>query len=127
METTATATRTDQVSRYLATWNETDADRRLEMIAELWEETGSYTDPLFAVRGVTQIHELIGGFQAQYPGLTFVQTGEVEVHHNLARFTWDLVSSTGDIQAKGTDIALFAESGRLSAIAGFFDQAPILD
>jgi hypothetical protein len=122
----ATATRTDQVSRYLETWNETDADLRLEAIADLWDENGSYTDPLFAVRGVMQIHELIGGFQAQYPGLTFAQTGEVEAHHNLARFTWDLMTPAGDVIAKGMDVALFAEDGRISAIAGFFDQAPVL-
>jgi hypothetical protein len=122
----ATTTRTEQISRYLQTWNETNAERRLQTIAEIWEESGSYTDPLFAVRGVSQIDELIGGFQQQYPGLTFVQTGEPEVHHNLARFTWDLVAPDGEIGAKGTDIALFAENGRIEAIAGFFDQAPVL-
>lgn len=121
-----TVNRAQLVSRYLEVWNETDADRRQSMVNVTWETDGSYTDPLFAVRGHDQIAGLIGGFQHQYPGLRFVQTGDVESHHNLARFTWDLVTLEGHIVAKGMDVALIAPDERLTAVAGFFDQAPDL-
>ena len=122
----ATANRTDLVSTYFKIWNEKDNSSRLAKIQELWEEDGSYTDPLHAVRGHSQISELMGGFHQKYPGFTFVGTGEVDAHHNFARFTWDLVTLSGDIVAKGTDIALFSDDDRIIGLGGFFDQAPAL-
>jgi len=41
--------------RYMAVWNEPDAERRRQAVAALWTEDGTYTDPLAAVEG----HEAI--------------------------------------------------------------------
>ena len=121
-----TVNRSNLVSRYIEDWKETDSDRRQSMLNSTWEPDGSYTDPMFAVRGHEEIGGLITGFQHQYPDLRFVHTVEVESHHNLARFTWELVTLEGHIVAKGMDVVLVATDGRLTAVAGFFDQAPDL-
>jgi hypothetical protein len=114
------------VSTYLDAWNEADSDARTGLIAAFWAPDATYVDPLFDVSGAYQFDALIGGFQQQYPGLTFVQTGEVEHHHDLVRFTWDLVTPVGDIIAKGTDVGRIDGDGRFNSICGFFDQAPVL-
>jgi hypothetical protein len=126
MEATTTNTVVTLVENYLTCWNETDPARRQALIATTWEPDATYTDPLFAVAGSDQINDLIGGFQQQYPGLSFVQTGQIEAHHNLVRFTWDLVAPTGDVIAKGADVGIVSDAGRISGIGGFFDQAPVL-
>jgi hypothetical protein len=37
----------DLLERYLACWNETDAEARRALIAANWSEHPHYTDPLF--------------------------------------------------------------------------------
>ena len=41
----------EMVERYLAAWNEKDAERRRELVDALWTEDGSYTDPLADATG----------------------------------------------------------------------------
>jgi hypothetical protein len=54
----------DLVQRYLETWNETDPDRRLAAIEDVWAEVATYVDPLANVAGRTQISNLIGAVHA---------------------------------------------------------------
>jgi hypothetical protein len=56
---------TELVDRYLAVWNEPDADARGRAVAELWTEGGGYTDPLAAVEGPAAINGLIGAAREQ--------------------------------------------------------------
>ena len=114
------------VARYIAIWNETDADRRRELIAATWTADGRYDDPVLSAEGPDGIDAMVGGFHRQFPGLTFVRTGEIEHHHDRLRFTWDLLDASGQRQAAGTDVATVAADGRLRDVAGFFDQAPVL-
>src|SRR5437763_141393 len=37
---------TELVDRYIASWNETDAGRRRDLVAGVWTENASYVDPL---------------------------------------------------------------------------------
>ena len=39
-------TLTDLIDRYIATWNETDAGRRRDLIAQTWTEGANYLDPM---------------------------------------------------------------------------------
>ena len=121
METT-----TDVIDRYFAIWNETDADSRRALIAQTWTEGCRYTDPVAEAEEPDGIEAMVGGFQEQFPGLTFVRTGEPERHHDRIRFTWDLMHPEGDRIAAGTDVAVVSPDGRLHDVTGFFDQAPVL-
>ena len=67
----------------------------------------------------------IGGAQAQFPGYEFTPTGTAEGHHNVVRFTWDLVSrADGSAPAAGFDVITLAEDGRISTVTGFLDRLP---
>ena len=124
-ESNAAATMGRVVDRYLAAWNEPDADARRLAVAELWTEDGTYTDPLAAVRGHEDIGEAIGGAREMFPGHVFRQIGGADAPHNVVRFGWELVPDDGgESVVVGFDVAVVAEDGRLRDVYGFLDKAP---
>ena len=108
------------VARYLETWNETDQAARRKAIDELWAEDGVYTDPIAVAAGRDQIAAAIGAVQAQFPGLAFTLAGQVDAHHDIARFTWSL----GDDLVVGFDVLVLDAGGRISRVHGFLDKVP---
>src|SRR4051812_48959647 len=78
------------VECYLAPWNETDPAKRRELIERVFSEDAIYTDPLGAVRGTDGLDQFIAGAQRQFAGLVFTLGGQVDGHHDIARFTWHL-------------------------------------
>jgi hypothetical protein len=116
---------TDVVKRYLSTWNETDAAVRRAAIAEIWAEDGVYTDPLATVTGREGFNAVIEGAQRQFPGFTFRLLGDVDDHHDIARFQWELVpAGGGEAPVIGFDTAVVDERGRIREIYGFLDKVP---
>jgi hypothetical protein len=116
----------DLARDYLAIWNEVEPDRRREMIERTWSADATYTDPMFEAAGHDGIDALVAGFQHQFPGVIFRQIRETESHHDRARFSWEVVTATGNVAAAGTDIVVI-RSGKLQTVTGFFDRAPVLD
>ncbi len=114
---------TDLIDRYIATWNETNADRRRELIARTWTEDATYLDPLMCGEGQAGIDSMIQGVQAQFPGLQFRRTSEVDAHNDRVRFAWELGPEGGQALAGGVDFGLIV-GDRLQAITGFLDFAP---
>ena len=113
------------VDRYLAAWNEPDADARRRAVAELWTEDGTYTDPLVAVRGHQAIEATIAGAREMFPGHAFRLMDGVDGHHGIARFRWELVpAGGGEAVAVGFDVVVTADDGRLRGVYGFLDKAP---
>jgi SnoaL-like domain len=115
------------VRRYLAAWNETDPVHRRQVLAEVWAEDGSYTDPLVAVTGRDAFDQVIEAVQQQFRGLVFRLAGGIDAHHNLARFGWVLGpedAADGTVLLAGFDVAVATPDGRLSAVHGFLDQVP---
>jgi hypothetical protein len=49
------------VDKYIATWNEPDAERRAALAAEVWTEDGTYLDPLMRGEGPDEIAVAIAG------------------------------------------------------------------
>jgi hypothetical protein len=113
------------VDQYLAAWNETDAAGRRRKIDALWAADGTYTDPLAAVAGRDGLTKLIGAAQQQFAGLRFVRGATYDEHHNIVRFTWDLVPAAGaEPVAIGFDVAEVNEAGQISNVYGFIDKMP---
>ena len=111
------------IDRYIAIWNETDAVRRRELIAQTWTSDASYLDPLMGAEGIDGIDAMIAGVQVQFPGYRFRRTGDVDAHHDRVRFGWELGPEAGPAMAAGLDIGTLAD-GRLRSIPGFLDAAP---
>jgi hypothetical protein len=110
--------------RYIASWNETDPQRRRELIDGLWSEDASYTDPLAEAHGRAEIDGLIGAVQGQFPGLVFTLAGPVDAHHQQARFSWALGPAGSEPVVVGFDVAVTTQDGRLATVLGFLDKVP---
>ncbi len=117
-----TNTITSVVDTYIAAWNEGDAERRLELVAETWTEDGSYLDPLMTGEGTDGIAAMIGAAQTQFPGHRFVLATGPDAHNDVVRFSWTLNGADGPVAA-GTDFATVADDGRLRSVTGFLEQS----
>ena len=58
---------TTVVDTYIATWNETDPERRRALVAETFTEDAGYLDPLMSGEGHGGIAAMIAGAQAAVP------------------------------------------------------------
>ena len=115
----------DAVERYFAAWNAATPEDLAKAVASAFTEDGTYTDPLGEATGHEGIAEAVTGAQQQFPGYTFQLTGTPDAHHDLVRFTWDLVSTAdGSAPAAGFDVITLAEDGRIAHVAGFLDRLP---
>jgi hypothetical protein len=112
------------VQRYIASWNETDPERRRKLLDELWADQASYIDPLAEAHGRDAIDAVIAAAQAQFPGFVFTLNGPVDAHHRQARFTWGLGPADAEPVVIGFDVAVATEDGRLRTVLGFLDQVP---
>ena len=113
------------VQRYLAAWNETDAEQRKAVLAEVFAADATYTDPLVAVRGHAELDAAIAGVQEQFGGLVFSLGGVVDAHHDIARFTWNLGPEGAEPLIVGFDVAVIGADGRISQVLGFLDKVPV--
>ncbi|MFE0630554.1 nuclear transport factor 2 family protein [Streptomyces sp. NPDC058864] len=116
------------VARYFEAWNSSvDAEARAKAVAAAWVEDGTYTDPLAQVGGHEGIGALIAGVGERFPGFAFTQVGEVEGHHDVARFAWELGAAgaePGTAPIAGSDVITLAEDGRIRSVSGFLDRLP---
>jgi hypothetical protein len=113
------------IDRYIAIWNEPDAARRRDLIAQTWTEDASYLDPLLSGEGPDGIDAMVRGVQERFPDHRFRRASAIDAHHDRVRFNWDLAPAGGGAPlAAGVDFGVVAADGRLRAITGFLDHAP---
>jgi len=113
---------TTLIDGYIAAWNETDPERRRELVGQTWADDATYLDPLIAGEGADGIDAMIAGVQQQFPGHRFELAAGPDAHHDRVRFSWHLVADGGGPVATGIDFGTLAEDGRLSAVTGFLEQ-----
>ncbi|HEY4068624.1 MAG TPA: nuclear transport factor 2 family protein [Burkholderiaceae bacterium] len=109
--------------RYLAAWNETDAERRLALLRRQWSADARYVDPMASAAGVDEVHQLIGAVQARFPGFAFAQRGRADGHGAHVRFSWSLGPADIDAPIEGSDVVTVRD-GRIDGVIGFLDKIP---
>lgn len=105
-------------------WNETNAQRRRDIIAKLWTDNARYVDPLMAGDGPAGIDAMVQGVQQRFPGFRFKLTGKVDGHNDRLRFGWELGDGNNPAPVAGVDIGVVAANGRLQSITGFIHRMP---
>jgi hypothetical protein len=111
----------DLIDRYCQVWTEPDADRRKELLAAVWADGATYTDPSVHAQNAAELLAHIAKTQARRPGAKVLRTSAVEVHHGIARFAWHVVEASADQLPEGLDIAFLApDGGKIARIIGFF-------
>ncbi|MFD3490378.1 nuclear transport factor 2 family protein [Streptomyces sp. NPDC058690] len=115
----------DAVRRYFAAWNAATPEDLAKAVAAAFTEDATYTDPLADVRGHDGLAAAISGARQQFPGFEFTLTGTPDGHHDIVRFSWDLVSTAdGSAPAAGSDVITLDDDGRISSVSGFLDRVP---
>jgi hypothetical protein len=120
--------------KYLALWNESDADRRRRMIAELWTQDGRHIlQPPQEIReiaarpglGLTAILEARGYEEIETraasaythwvgsEGLSFRARDDAERLGDVAKFHWEAVAKDGEVVAVGLMFLILAADGRI--------------
>ncbi|MFE9962773.1 nuclear transport factor 2 family protein [Streptomyces sp. NPDC005525] len=106
----------DAVRRYFVAWNAATAEDLAKAVAAAFTEDATYTDPLADVRGHDGLAAAIFEFKL---------TGTPDGHHDIVRFSWDLVSTAdGSAPAAGSDVITLDDDGRISSVSGFLDRVP---
>jgi len=115
---------TDTIDTYLAAWNEPDAARRSELVAQVWTSDGQLIDPPLAAAGHDGIGDMHAALQQQFAGHRFRRASGIDAHHGHLRFGWELVGPDGSVAVSGLDVGELADDGRLRRITGFFGELP---
>ncbi|MGN6226057.1 MAG: nuclear transport factor 2 family protein [Dyella sp.] len=119
-----TATR-QLIENYLKGWNEIDPLRRRALIEDVYAEHATYVDPMIEARGWEAIDATIAAVQNMFPGHVFRLAGEVDAHHDIARFHWHLAEPGADEPLViGFDVAVL-DNGRIRQVRGFLDKVPV--
>jgi hypothetical protein len=120
--------------KYLALWNEPDADRRRRMIAELWTEEGRHVlqppDEIRAIaarpglglpatleaRGHGEIEARAASAYAHWvgsEGLSFRGRDDAERLADVVKFHWEAVTKDGEVFAVGLNFLVVTADGRI--------------
>jgi hypothetical protein len=131
---TETQTCIDIASRYVALWNEPDADRRRQAIAALWTEGGTHilqppqeiraiaAQPGIGLPAILQArgHEQIAARAASAyehwvgaEGLRFRGRDDADRLGDVVKLHWEAVAGDGTVTAVGLSILILAADGRI--------------
>jgi hypothetical protein len=112
---------TELVDRYCRVWNEADSSTRADLLASLWANGATYTDPSVYAASAQEVLAHIAAVRARRPGAAVLRTSAVDAHHGVARFAWRVVQADGTALPEGIDIAFISSDGsRIERIIGFF-------
>jgi hypothetical protein len=124
----------DLAEKYMALWNEPDAHKRRQMIAELWTEDGRHIlQPPQEIRGIAAqpgiglpaILEARGHAEIEAraasayehwvgsEGLSFRGRDDVDRLGDVVKFHWEAVAKDGEVFAVGLNFLLVAADGRI--------------
>lgn len=109
------------IEAYLQAYSEPDGDRRRELIERAFAPDATLADPPFDAAGHDALHATFGAVLDQYPRHTFRRTSDVDEHHDVARYRWQMVGPDGAVAFAGTDVVRFDGAGRIASVVGFFD------
>jgi hypothetical protein len=127
-------TETQLAAKYLALWNEPDADRRRRMIAELWTQDGRHmlqppeeiraiaARPGIALtatleaRGYEEIEARAASVYEHWvgsEGLSFRGGDDAQRLGDVVTFHWEAVAEDGQVSGVGLDFLVLAADGRI--------------
>jgi hypothetical protein len=120
--------------KYMALWNEPDADRRRRMIAELWTEDGRHIlqppqeireiaarpgvalTAILEARGYQEIEPHVTGAYEHWvgsEGLSFRERDDAERLGDVVKFHWEAVAKDGELIGVGLNFLVLAADGRI--------------
>jgi len=112
------------VEAYCASWGAPSATERAQLLKSVWTDSTTYSDATPRVlTGVQAFLTAIEDFQKRRPGARF-RCSKAQTHHNVFRFTWQLLDASGKITLTGMDYGELEPSGHILRLVGFFGPPP---
>ena len=109
------------IDRYCEVWTETNSERRAELLASVWHPNATYTDPTVHAANAAELLSHVAKVQAGRPGAKIIRTSAVDIHHDVARFAWQMIKADGTAMPQGLDIAFLTPDGnQITRIIGYF-------
>lgn len=108
------------VAGFLELWNAADPAVRRAAIERTYADDGCFSDPTAQITGHDAIEQHVIGTMAIFGGRTFRQAGDIDVHHDRLRFSWEMVAPDGTVELHGLDVVHLAADGRMVDSTGFF-------
>jgi hypothetical protein len=120
--------------KYVALWNEPDADRRRRMIADLWTEDGRHIlqppqeiraiaaqpgiglTAILEARGREEIEARVASAYSHWvgsEGLSFRRRDDAEQLGDVLKFHWEALDKDGELFAVGLHVLVLAADGRI--------------
>jgi hypothetical protein len=103
--------------RYVAIWNEPDADARRATVAALWTPEGATLHRLIEARGHEALEARVAGAHEKWVrdrGYTFRSRHNAVGHHDVVKFNWEMgPPSGGEVVSVGLDYCLLDADGRM--------------
>jgi hypothetical protein len=129
-ETTTSGTTpsvTTAIDTYMDAYSQPDAALRAELVARTFAPDAELIDPPIDGKGHAGITEMMGAVLGHYPDHRFRRTTGVDAHHNVARYGWELVDTSGTVALIGMDVAELDDDGAISRVLGFLGDLPPRD
>jgi hypothetical protein len=104
------------VDRYIAVWNEPNAEARCSRIAELWAPDCAYIDQTTVWTGHSAIEAEMARVYNELTAkdLAFSSANHSQAHHNVVSFGWHMrAKHIEEVKAVGSDLLILDEGGRI--------------
>ena len=109
------------IRNLLEVFNETDNERRLQVLQELYVPEAIFFEADASFKGYEAINQRVTEvLQSLPPNALFRTAGAVSQNHNLARLPWKLGLEDGSVVASGMDVVTL-DGERISALYIFID------
>ncbi|MGI9542955.1 MAG: nuclear transport factor 2 family protein [Cyclobacteriaceae bacterium] len=109
------------IDRYCQVWNESDLSRKATLLASVWAEDATYTDPTVHTTGANELLSHIAKVQDKRPGARVIRTTNIDMHHGVARFNWQIIEADGSARPEGLDLVFLSPNNeKIDRIIGFF-------
>ena len=108
------------IDTYCTAWSDLDPKRRREILASVWADGATYTDPNIHAATIDELLVHIAKLATGRPGAKVLRTSRIDEHHGVARFAWHVVLADGTALPEGLDLAEISADGKIKRIVGFF-------
>jgi len=113
-----------EVRRFVAAWNDPDADRRAEVIDALFAPDARYCNASEEFSGRQACQAALTRTYDEFvsKGFEFASVGDAGAHQDAVVFRWEMEPADGgEIAATGRMFGLLDQSGRVTRLYQFMD------
>lgn len=121
---------TELADRYVAVWNDTDAQRRREQITQLWTPQGEHYVRTLRAAGYEELERRVTGSHEKNvrdAGYRFRRAGAVQPLHDSVMFHWEMYRPGREdvVEALGLQFLRLAPDGRIACDHQFILPTPV--